>query len=88
MAKQVPWSKLIVEEFVTLACLTPIEEQILRTRVRGMTRIQQAEIFNISLSTLDRHIATLKKKYDQVEKYSPLLPPRKTSACEEFLDNN
>ena len=88
MAHQVPWSKIIVEEFVSLACLTPIEEQILRTRISGMTRVQQTQLFNISLSTLDRHIFSLKRKYDQVERYSPLLPPRKMSACELYLDEN
>ena len=42
----------------------------------------------MSLSTIDKIIRRLKDKYDSVQKYDVLLPPRKESAEEEYLDNN
>lgn len=82
MSHEVPWNKYIVEEFVELALLTDDEEKILRTRVAGWSRVKQAEAFGMSVSTVDKHIRTLKDKYDSVQKYSPLLPPRKTAIRE------
>lgn len=88
MSNQVPWNKVIVEEFIEQAMLSETEEMILRTRVRGWTRIQQSEKLGMSIATVDRIIATLKDKYDNVAKYDPLLPPRKMSAAEVFLDTH
>lgn len=88
MSKQVPWSKIIVEEFVKDAMLTKEEEMIIRTRVAGWTRQKQSLEFGMSLSTLDRHISTLKKKYDNAQKYNPILPPRRFSAKEIYMDKN
>ena len=88
MSKQVPWSKIILEAFIDDAILTKEEEIIIRTRVAGWTRQKQAMELNLSVSTVDRHISTLKKKYDQVQKYNPLLPPRKFSKAELYMDEN
>lgn len=88
MAHQVPWNKVIVEEFIDKAMLTEDEEWVLRTRVAGWSRTKQADHLQISISTLDKIINMLKKKYDNVEKTNPLLPPRKTSAKETWMDNN
>lgn len=88
MAHQVPWNKIILEEFIEKGCLTKEEEEIIRTRVSGWSRTKQASELGMSLSTVDRIIATLKKKYDGLQKYDPLLPPRKTSAEETWMDNN
>lgn len=86
--KEVPWNKVIVEEFVTLAMLTKEEEMILRTRVAGWTITKQAMEFGMSPSTVSRIVARLKKKYDAVQKYSVLLPPRKASKVEDYLDSH
>ena len=88
MSKQVPWNKIIVEEFVREAMLTELEEAVLRTRVAGWSRVRQCAEFNVSMSTLDRCISTLKRKYDNVQKYNPILPPRKFSAKETWMDEN
>lgn len=88
MSKQVPWNKIIVEEFVREAMLTELEEAVIRTRVAGWSRVRQSAELNISMSTLDRCISTLKKKYDNVQKYDPVLPPRRFSAKEVWMDNN
>lgn len=88
MAKQVPWNKIILEEFISLACLSKEEEQIMRTRVAGWTVTKQAMEFGMSEATVARIIKRLKAKYDIVQKYSVLLPPRKHSAEETYMDNH
>lgn len=88
MAHQVPWNKVIVETFVEEAMLTKEEEMILRTRVAGWTRNKQASEFGMSVSTVDRIIARLKAKYDNVQRYNVLLPPRRHSDEEVWLDTH
>lgn len=88
MSKEVPWNKIIVEEFIEQAMLSETEEMVLRTRVKGWSRVQQSQKLGISLSSLDRIISVLKEKYDNVQKYDPLLPPRKMSDQERWQDEN
>lgn len=88
MSKQVPWNKIILETFISEALLTKEEEEIMRTRVAGWSRTKQAMELGMSLSTVDRHIANLKRKYDSVQKYNPILPPRRSSAEETWMDEN
>ena len=88
MSKQVPWSKVILEAFIEDALLSKEEEMIMRTRIAGWSRQKQSMEFGMSISTLDKIISRLKVKYDLVQKYNPLLPPRKTSAQETFMDEN
>lgn len=88
MAHQVPWNKIILEEFIKEAILTKEEEIIMRTRVAGWSRTKQAMELNMSTANVDKIIARLKKKYDNVQKYDVLLPPRKPSAQETWMDQN
>lgn len=88
MSHQVPWSKVILEAFIDEACLSKEEEMIMRTRVAGWSRTKQAIELNMSLATVDRIIARLKKKYDAAQKYSPILPPRKHSEEEVWMDTH
>lgn len=88
MAKEIMWTKTIIEEFVAEAMLSDEEEMILRTRAKGWTRTEQSMKLNISLTKLDRIIKNLKRKYDNVQKTNPLLPPRKPSKEEDYMDNN
>ena len=88
MSKQVPWSKVILEAFIEDALLTQEEEMVIRTRVAGWTRNQQSMEFGMSISNIDKIIKRLKVKYDLVQKYNPLLPPRKHSVVETFMDEN
>lgn len=88
MSKQVPWSKIIVETFIEEAMLSKTEEAILRTRVAGWTRTEQALKLGMSVATVDRNIKMLKIKYDEVQKYNPILPPRKRSAQETWQDKH
>lgn len=77
MAHQVPWDNQIVEEFASRAMLSEDEQWILKTRIRGMPRYQQAEALGISERSLDRMIRRLKSKYDRVQPRSGILPPRR-----------
>lgn len=88
MSKQVPWNKIILETFIAEACLTKDEEIIIRTRVAGWSRTKQSIELGLSLSSIDRLVKSCKLKYDNAQKYNPLLPPRKDSAKETWMDNN
>lgn len=88
MTNQVPWNKIILEEFINLALLTKDEEMILRTRIYGWTVREQADRLNVSVSSVNRIIKRLKNKYDDVEKFSTILPPRKRSEKEKYQDEN
>lgn len=88
MSKQVLWNLVVLEEFIKMANLTDIEEQIMRTRVAGWTRTEQSMKLGLSLSTIDRVIRVLKVKYDNCQPYSAILPPRRTSAEELYMDTH
>lgn len=88
MAKQVPWNKFIIEEFITLAALNHTEEMIIRTRAAGWTITRQSIELNMSPASISRTIKRLKKRYDDVQKYSVILPPRKYSAEETYMDTH
>lgn len=88
MSKQVPWNKIILETFIEEAILSKEEEMIMRTRIAGWSRVKQSMELGMSVSTIDKCIATLKQKYDNVQKYNPILPPRKSSAQEIWMDEN
>lgn len=88
MAKQVPWNNIILDEFVRLAALTGDEEKIMRTRMNGWTITQQSIEFGMSTATINRIIRRLKVKYDNVQPYSPILPPRRFSAKETYMDTH
>lgn len=88
MAHQVPWNKIILEEFLRLAILTKDEESVLRTRVAGWTRVEQSMKLGMSLAKIDKITARVKKKYDDVQKYSVILPPRRNSEKEAYMDTH
>lgn len=77
-----------METFIEDAMLSKEEEMILRTRASGWTRTEQSIKLGMSISTVDKIIARLKKKYDVAQQFNPLLPPRKSSAKETYMDNN
>lgn len=88
IANQIPWNKVIVEEFITQAMLTTDEEWVLRTRVAGWSITKQSIELGMSVSTVNRIVAKLKKKYDRVSVNNPLLPPRKSSEKETWMDTH
>lgn len=88
MSHQVIWTKIVLDTFIIEANLTKDEEMIMRTRVAGWTRTEQSMKLGMSLSTIDKIIARLKVRYDAVAKYNPILPPRKFSAKETYMDEH
>lgn len=75
--KDIIWNKIILNEFIDLALLTELEENILRTQIKGLSRTEQAFKFNISIETVDKVLNTIRKKYDLVQPYSTILPKRR-----------
>lgn len=88
MAHQVKWTQIFLDEFFRLGALTDFEKEVMRTRVAGWTRTKQCQKFSCSESTLDRTIHELKEKYDICQKYSDILPPRKFSKKEQYMDTH
>ena len=87
-AHQVPWNTVIYAEFVRLGGLTEEEQDIMRTRMQGWSITKQSLEFHMSVSKVNRIIKRLKVKYDNVQPYSDLLPPRRFSAQETYMDTH
>lgn len=97
MAHQVIWTKIILETFLEESGINDrvsmgdekarILEGIMRTRCAGKTIVEQAEMFNCSVDSVNKYIAELKSLYDATQKHSLILPVRKNSKKEEKLDN-
>lgn len=88
MSHQVIWSNIILNEFFRLANLTEEEQHIMRTRAAGWTITRQAIEFHMSVSKVNRIIKVLKIKYDAVQPFSTILPPRRKGATELYLDTH
>lgn len=71
---KVPWNRVILEEFISLAILTPEEEKLVRTRAAGWSQTRQCHALNVSLATITRMVRKLKNEYESVRKYSEILP--------------
>lgn len=69
-----PWNDAFLDEFENLACLTLAENQVLRTRVAGWSRVKQADKLHMSVSKIDRIIKKCKIKYVKCQPYSNILP--------------
>lgn len=78
MTNEVIWAKIVLERFIEQANLSEDEEIVIRTRAAGWSRIKQAMELNLSVSTIDRIISRLKRKYDEVQASDPILPPTAT----------
>lgn len=65
-----------------------ILEGIMRTRVAGWSVAKQAEEFHISIDTVNKYIRELKDLYDETQRYSIILPTRKSSNKEKELDGD
>lgn len=96
MTKSMVWSKIILETFFEESGINDriklgdskarILEGIMRTRAAGWSVVKQSEEFHISVDTVNKYIKELKELYDETQKYSMILPVRKTSKKEQELD--
>lgn len=74
--RQVPWNAVLLDEFIKLAMLNEEEIYIMKARLKGDSRVKISMDLNVSIPTLDRKISILKKKYDDAQKSSDILPVR------------
>lgn len=75
--KDIIWNKIILDEFIRLALPTEFEIQLIRSRMAEQSRVQQSFEFSRSLPRVDAAIKSIRQKYDAVQPYSTILPPRK-----------
>lgn len=53
---KIPWNRVILDEYVSLALLTEEEEKIIRTRAAGWSQVKQCHTFSMSPAALARKI--------------------------------
>lgn len=53
---KVPWNRVILDEFCSIALLTELEENIVRTRAAGWSQTKQCHRFNVSQATITRMV--------------------------------
>lgn len=92
MSKQIIWTRIILETFLEESGINDriklgdekakILSQIMRTRCANWSITKQAEEFNISTDTVSKYIRELKDLYDETQKYSVILPPRRKDPAE------
>lgn len=75
--KDILWNNIILDEFIRLASPTEFEVQIIRSRMADRSRVQLSFDFSRSLPRVDAAIKSIRQKYDAVQPYSSILPPRK-----------
>lgn len=85
MGREVEWSWPRYDEFLRLAILTEDERRVMDLHVFGknkarpnpMQNWQIAQELCCSESTVDAILRKIKSKYDNVQPFSEILPPRK-----------
>lgn len=83
------WTDELTDKVIKRAMLSKDEATVLKTRARGYSVSQQAELLDCSDSTVARLIASVKRKYDVIQKQYPKeFPARRASKVEEWMDQN
>lgn len=72
----IPWNKIILDDFRYLSRLTEEEELILQDWEAGHSVTKIAMDRNMSDRKVERIRNQIRRKYDAVQPYSPLLPKR------------
>lgn len=75
--RDILWDKVMLEDFRRLACLTEDEDMVLTGWAKGWSIAKVAMHCHFSERTVNGLIKSLRRKYDAVCIYSPLLPARK-----------
>lgn len=88
MSHQVIWTKFILERFISEGNLSPEEEHVMRMRAACRGNVEISMSLHMSIRTVERIVQRLKKKYDAVAAFDPLLPPRKETAAELYMDTH
>lgn len=77
MAKDIPWDNIMLADFRRLACLTEDEDKVLTAWSKGWSIVKISMTLGMSERTVNDVIRSIRRKYDAVQIYSPLLPARK-----------
>lgn len=75
--KDIQWDRIMLADFRRLACLTEAEDQVLTAWAKGWSIVKIAMSCGMAERTVNDVIRSIRKKYDAVQIYSPLLPARK-----------
>lgn len=70
------WNRIILNDFKFNALLTEDELAVLHDWAHGQSTTYTAMHRNMSPSRVDKIRNQIRQKYDDVQPYSPLLPPR------------
>lgn len=76
MARDLIWNRIMLDEFRKLAFLTEDEDNVLSGWACGKSLTYIALMCGMSERTVSRHLENIRKKYDEVQIYTPLLPAR------------
>ena len=77
MARDLIWNKIMLAEFRKLAILTEDEDKVLSGWSCHKSIVDIALTVGMSERTVSRHLEHIRGKYDEVQKFTPLLPPRR-----------
>lgn len=70
------WNEISIAEFRSLARLTGDEKSVLEDWANGESIVHTAMQRNMSESQVHKLRNQIRQKYDDVQPFSPLLPPR------------
>jgi hypothetical protein len=74
--KDIQWNRIMVREFEYLACLSEDESIVLHDWALGRSIVATSMNHNMCETKVKDIRKTLRKKYDAVEIFTPLLPKR------------
>lgn len=81
--KQVPWNKIIYDEYIRLTFMTDFQREVMDCHVaKRMSNTQIAMKLNASESAVNRALRECKDMYDDVQPYSDILPVRNLGKTE------
>lgn len=72
----IPWNKIALAEFRSLACLSADENIVLQDWADGKSVVNTSMTRSMSTRQVDKLRNQIRKKYDSVQIYTPILPKR------------
>lgn len=72
----IPWNKIALAEFRSLACLSGEEDIVLQDWADGKSVVNTSMTRSMSTRQVDKLRNQIRKKYDAVQVYTPLLQKR------------
>lgn len=75
--KDIMWNRISILEFRSLVFLSDDESAVLQDWANGRSIVNTAMRRNMSTRQVDKLRNQIRKKYDAVQIYTPLLEPRK-----------